>query len=128
STLDGLSSEGEWKLIITDYYFVDSGTLMSWGLDLGCFATSSTDNFNVLNTKIYPNPNNGNFTVEFDSGIWEDATISVFDINGRKIFDQTYSNTGKTSQNISLNDVQAGVYIVKINGGTTSEIHKIIVR
>lgn len=128
SILDGLSSEGEWKLIITDYYFVDSGTLMSWALDLGCFATSSTDNFNVLNTKIYPNPNNGNFTVEFDSGIWEDATISVFDINGRKIFDQTYSNAEKTSQNISLNDVQAGVYIVKINSGTTSEIHKIIVR
>src|SRR5690554_2269919 len=128
SVLDGLPAEGEWKLIVTDYYNSDSGTLVSWGLDLGCFATSSTDNFNKLSTKIYPNPNNGNFTVEFGSNISEKVNISVFDIKGRKIFEQTYSSAEKSSQNINLNHVLSGVYFVKINNGATSEVQKIIIR
>lgn len=129
SVLDGLSSVGEWKLILTDYYFTDTGSLISWSLDLGCVANANTDNFNALNTKIYPNPNNGSFMVTFDSQVPEEINIAVFDVKGKKIFDKVYPNTGTTTnQVIDLTPAPTGVYIVKIKGETTSEIQKIIVR
>lgn len=128
SVLDGLSSVGEWKLILTDYYFTDTGSLISWSLDLGCVANANTDNFNALNTKIYPNPNNGSFTIAFDSQLREEINIAVFDVKGRRIFDKVYPNTGTTNQAIDLAPVPTGVYIVKIKGENTSEIQKIIVR
>src|SRR5690554_3293261 len=128
SVLDGFSSLGEWRLIVIDYYLSDSGSLISWALDLGCVATSSTDNFQSVNTKIYPNPNHGNFVVEFNSQLSEDINISVFDIKGRKIFEQIYSSTENKNQSIDLAPIPTGIYIVKIKGETTSEIQKIIVR
>lgn len=129
SVLDGLSSEGEWKLIITDHWNTDTGTLVSWSLDLGCVANnSSTDNFNLSDFRLYPNPNNGIFTLEFDSVSSEDIQVSVFDIRGRKVFDQTYSNTGKFSQDINLNNAQSGVYMIHIKDGKTSETQKIVIK
>lgn len=128
SVLDGLSAVGEWKLILTDYYFADSGSLISWALDLGCEANASTDSFELSNTKIYPNPNNGNFMVAFDSQPTEEINITVFDVKGRKIFDKTYPNTGTSNQTVDLSPIPTGIYIVKIKGENTSEIQKIIVR
>lgn len=128
SVFDGLSSVGEWKLNITDHYNTDTGTLVSWSLDLGCVANNSdTDNFSLSDFRLYPNPNNGIFTLEFDSVSSEDIHISVFDIRGRKVFNQTYSNTGKFSQNINLNNVQSGVYLMNVKDGKTSETRKIVI-
>lgn len=128
SVLDGLSSEGEWKLIITDYYASDTGTLVSWSLDLGCVNNNSnTDSFILSDFRLYPNPNKGIFTLEFDSDASENIQISVFDIRGRKVFDQNYSNTGRFNQNINLNNVQPGVYMIKVENGKASEIRKIVI-
>ena len=128
SVLDGLSSEGEWKLIITDYYASDTGTLVSWSLDLGCVNNNSnTDNFILSDFRLYPNPNKGIFTLEFDSDSPENIQISVFDIRGRKVFDQNYSNTGRFNRNINLNNVQPGVYMIKVKNGKTSETRKIVI-
>lgn len=129
SVLDGLSSEGEWKLIITDHWNTDTGTLASWALDLGCVANdnSSTDNFSLSDLRLYPNPNKGIFTLEFDSVSSEDIQVSVFDIRGRKVFEQAYSNTGRFSQNINLNNAQSGVYMLKVENGRTTETRKIVI-
>jgi len=127
NTFNGLSSQGEWKLKITDHYNSDTGSLISWSLDLGC-DTYSVNDFSFSNFSLYPNPNNGNFAVEFNSNTTDDINISVFDIRGRKVFDQNYLNNGNFSQNIDLKDAQAGIYLVVIKDGEHSQIRKIAVK
>lgn len=87
----------------------------------------STDSFGLENFKLYPNPNAGNFNIEFNSEISNDIKIAIYDIRGRQIFDKTYQNTGAFSQNLQLNTVQAGVYLVNITDGNKKEIRKIII-
>ncbi|MDR6969134.1 hypothetical protein J2X31_003161 [Flavobacterium arsenatis] len=87
----------------------------------------STDDFGLKNFKLYPNPNTGNFSIEFNSSTSTDIKIAVYDIRGRQIFDKTYQNTGMFSQNLQLNNVQSGVYLVNINDGDRKETRKIIV-
>ncbi len=129
SVFDGLSSQGEWKLIITDYWDIDSGALTSWTLDLGCSTMPvSVENFALSNFKLYPNPNQGDFILEFDSDSTQDIQISVFDLRGRKVLHQTFENTGKINQPIRLNTQSAGVYIVKIEDGIKNKTEKIIIR
>jgi len=127
NTLNGLTSQGEWKLKITDHYNQYTGTLVSWSLDLGC-DTSSINDINLSDFNLYPNPNNGSFSVEFNSKNSDDIHISVFDSRGRKVFDQSYSNNGNFSQNIDLEDVQPGVYLVVIKDGENSQTRKIAVK
>ena len=63
--------------------------------------------------KIYPNPSNGvvNVSIENYSG---NLNVEIYDINGRKVF----SNTGNysTDKAISLQGLQAGVYVLKLEG------------
>jgi len=125
--LNGLSSSGEWKLRITDHYNQDTGTLVSWSLDLGC-DTNAINDFSLSNFSLYPNPNSGSFVVEFNSNTTEDINISVFDIQGRKVLDQSYSNNGNFSQNIDLKDVQSGIYLVVIKDGENSQVRKVAIK
>jgi len=127
SNLNGLATQGEWKLKITDYYNGDTGSLISWSLDFGC-DTSSVNDFSLSNFTLYPNPNNGNFSVEFNSKNSEDINISVFDLRGRKVFGQNYQNNGKFYKNIELKDVQAGIYLVVIKDGEYSQVKKIAIK
>ncbi len=128
NNLNGLSAQGEWKLIITDNWNGDTGSLNSWSLDLGCTTSASTDKFELSNFKLYPNPNNGNFTIAFDSDSTQNINISVFDIRGRKVVENTYQNTGEINQNINLQDVQPGVYMMVIKDGNITQTRKIIIQ
>lgn len=128
SVLSGLSSEGEWKLIVTDYWNADTGTLVLWSLDLGCIAVADTNDFSLSEFKLFPNPNKGVFTVEFDSQTSEKINISISDIRGRKVFDQIYPNTGRNIQDITLDNVQTGIYMMTIKDGKNTATRKIVVQ
>lgn len=76
---------------------------------------------------MYPNPNNGNFTIQFTSSSSNDIKIGVHDMRGRQIFDKSYTNTGVFNQNIQLNNLQSGVYLVSVQDGDTKEVKRIII-
>jgi hypothetical protein len=93
------------------------------------FAISALANeeFNLTNFSLYPNPNKGSFTVQFDSSSTNAIDIAVHDLRGRSIFERKYSNTGLFSQNIELNGMQTGVYLVTIKDGDKKVVKKIVI-
>ena len=73
---------------------------------------------------IYPNPSNGNINIKplLDFG---DANVSIYDINGRKVY-----NTDINLQNtVSINaqNLSAGMYIMQIDGADYSHTAKLII-
>ena len=83
---------------------------------------------NILqNFAIYPNPNKGDFTVQFNSSSNNEIKIEVYDMRGRRIFDNNYENTGLFRQNIQLNNLQSGVYLVNVQDGKKKEVKRIII-
>jgi hypothetical protein len=87
----------------------------------------STSEFGFANFSIYPNPNRGNFNVRFDSTSSNDISIVVNDIRGRNIFEKQYSNTGLFDQNLQLNNVEAGVYLVTVKDGDQKIVKRIVI-
>lgn len=87
----------------------------------------TTNEFEFSNFSIYPNPNRGNFNVKFDSTSSNEITIEVYDIRGRNIFEKQYSNSGLFDQNIQLNNIESGVYLVTVKDGAQKIIKKIVV-
>ena len=83
--------------------------------------------FGLNNFALYPNPNKGNFSVQFDSTSTNDIEITVHDIRGRSIFERSYPNTGMFSQNLQLDTVQSGVYLVTVKDGDKKVVKKIVV-
>ena len=66
---------------------------------------------------LFPNPNNGNFIIQFDSR--DNRNVQVLDATGRLIYDQEFQD--RKSAEILLGNVSEGVYTIRILSGT--EIH-----
>jgi hypothetical protein len=87
----------------------------------------STQDFGLAEFSLYPNPNKGNFTVKFNSASQNNVGITVHDMRGRIIFDNSYDNTGLFSQNIQLDNAQSGVYLVTVKNGDRKEVKRIVI-
>lgn len=86
------------------------------------------EDFGLSNFALYPNPNSGSFTVQFDSvSSTNEVKISVNDMRGRQIYVKNYQNTGLFNEEVQLNNVQSGIYLVTVEDGNRKEVKKIVV-
>ena len=83
--------------------------------------------FEFENFALYPNPNNGSFKISFITNNTEEVKITINDIRGRKIFAETYQNKGIFNQEIALDKVQSGIYLVSILNGENKTVKRIVV-
>ena len=94
--------------------------------DIG--GTMSTNNA-ILNTNfnVYPNPNNGQFSVSYkgDSAL---EKLSVFDITGRMVQSIDLQNANSETINVNLEGVSQGMYVLQIYTKNASVTKKIVIR
>ena len=76
---------------------------------------------------LYPNPNNGSFNIQFSSNSGNDIKVNIHDVRGREIFNKSYNNNGLFNENLQLNNVQSGIYLVTVQDGARKEIKKIVI-
>jgi len=126
ANLNGKPLAGNWTLRVQDFATGDTGTLDSWSLNLGC-TLGNEEVAGLADFKIYPNPNKGSFTVQFDSKSGNEIKVGVNDISGRQIFNRSYQNTGLFSENLKLDNLQSGIYLVTVQDGDRREVKKIVV-
>ncbi len=68
------------------------------------------------NIYIYPNPNNGEFSIEYFSNSSETMYLEIIDLLGRSIQNKSWKvANGKNKINLNLNSQPKGMYIVKVN-------------
>ncbi len=128
SLFNGLSSQGDWNIAVVDFFNQDTGTLNSWSIEVCSTSSLSVDDDELLSDlSIYPNPNDGEFNVNFSPKSGEDITIEVFDIRGRRILTNTYNSVSRFEEVIRLNNAQSGMYLLSISDGGQKVTKKIIV-
>ena len=129
SAFNGQNPNGTWTFRVYDNYTGDTGTVDTWGIEIcSQTITLSTENFGLEDFTLYPNPNNGNFNVHFTSNSGNAVKIGVHDMRGRLVFEKEYQNSGVFNQNVQLNNVQSGVYMVTVQDGERKEVKKISIR
>ena len=103
--------------------FIDKPDLASYifGTNVGQPYTLGNENFEASKVVVYPNPTTDYIVI---AGIESEAKAEVFSITGQKIKEAKFTN----EITLSLSDVTAGVYLVKISNENSTIIKKIIVR
>ncbi|RMZ49676.1 T9SS C-terminal target domain-containing protein [Flavobacteriaceae bacterium PRS1] len=76
---------------------------------------------------MFPNTNNGEFIVKLNSNSGNNIKINVYDIRGRRVFDNNYNSASKFNEIINLGNVQSGIYLLNVSDGISSTTKKIIV-
>ncbi len=78
---------------------------------------SEIDDVDLVSNSIivYPNPNNGEFSLKFQSSVDGEIELTIFDVTGRVVLNNTFSKTGtEFIENINLNNFNSGIYMVAI--------------
>ena len=128
SAFSGLSSMGNWTISITDNYNQDLGTLNDWSIEVCSDPTASIEESDFDVFSIFPNPNNGEFTIKLNSSTDEDVSVEIYDIRGRSVYSKSFANTSSDfNQTINLNAIESGMYLVKVNDGDKEAIKKILI-
>lgn len=76
------------------------------------------------NILIYPNPNDGYFTIE-TKDLDSDMLIQIISIHGQVLFEQ-YINPKTTKNNIDISTLSEGMYFIKISNHEKSETIKLV--
>jgi len=95
---------------LTGYIVGDNGVVLKTNNGGVGFNELVPDNWGI---NIYPNPNNGTFSVSFSNQKDKFSALEIMDINGRCIFSRDIPQWS-TFENILLTDIAAGVYLLRI--------------
>ena len=129
AAFNGQAMNGVWTLRVKDSFSGDGGVLNGWTLNL-CSNTAvplAIIENSIKNFALYPNPNTGSFTVSFNSNSTNKINVGVFDIRGRNVYSNEYQNNGFFNENIQMNNIQSGIYLVKVQDGDQQIIKKIVI-
>jgi subtilisin-like proprotein convertase family protein len=128
-TLNGFNQFGNWQFGFRDAVAGNAGSINSIALEI-CSQSLilANDSFEFEDFALYPNPNDSNFTLQFNASSSGKIGIIVNDISGRLIFNKSYTNTGLFNENIKLDNAEAGIYLVTITDGDKKMVKRIVVQ
>jgi len=120
---------GTWTLSIYDGAEGNTGTLQSWGLNLIYSSSSAVEEnaLNILDIILFPNPAVDEFQVLVSEFWVSQATLELFDLNGRKLLEKQIPK-GTATTEINVNQLESGMYFCKISVDKRSSTRKIIIK
>lgn len=128
SAFNGENQQGNWTFRVRDAVLGALGTINSASVNI-CNRTYTLGNsdFENIDFALYPNPNKGNFTIQFNRDSVKEIKIYVHDILGKYVYSNTFQGSGYFIQDIQLPNVPNGVYLVTVIDGDKRTIRKILV-
>jgi len=89
--------------------------------------TLSNTEFDKKNSfSVYPNPNKGDFTILF-SDYLPNFSVDLIDQSGRLVYQKKYDSQFDLEQRINVNNLESGIYFVKVSSDQGSIIKKIVI-
>ena len=127
--LVGSTSKGSFKVEglgngITYYFRIKTINTFS-GVESGFSETiavrpsvvlSAQDDLESYDFQIYPNPSKSKFTLEGKLKEASSLQMTVFDMTGRKVYEQTLGNTAYLKTEIDLSAFPSGLYLLVMSG------------
>ncbi|MFZ5552119.1 MAG: T9SS type A sorting domain-containing protein [Bacteroidota bacterium] len=123
----------------TSYTATQDGTYTVVVTVNGC-SSSASNSINVSGTgvdelgnpntlTIFPNPNDGNFTITFYSESKENFKLELFNDIGQLVYTETMAGVqGSFSKNITLGKFATGVYTLVLSDSKNESVRKVVVR
>ncbi|MEN8792972.1 MAG: T9SS type A sorting domain-containing protein, partial [Flavobacteriales bacterium] len=84
------------------------------------------ENDDLANFKVFPNPNTGLFTI-LNEGNANTSSLKIVDVQGRLVYDDAYFFNQNGRKQIDMTNMEAGVYVLLIQGNGKLEQHRIII-
>jgi hypothetical protein len=82
----------------------------------------------AISFDIYPNPATDRLTIAKASGMQGKVVVTITDINGRVVYEDLESVSGRFEKTITLNDLSKGIYMVNLYHDGQKETGKFLIK
>ena len=83
----------------------------------------------MTSARVYPNPTNGTLYIEVNASQSANAVMSVFNIMGQKVAEQSASiSTGLNTTSINTSELSTGIYFVNVKANGFEKTMKFVVK
>jgi subtilisin-like proprotein convertase family protein len=130
SSFFGESTRGIWTLRVIDTWEDDFGTLNDWSIEIcNSEPVLGVNNFVFDEFRIFPNPSDGRFRIQFTSENTGKVDISLYDLLGRNVASRSFeSNDTAFDEEVSFSSLSSGLYILRVRRGNKISSQKIALR
>ena len=77
---------------------------------------------------LYPNPNDGKFTLDVENKTYTELSYQIVDMSGRVILSKEMGTARIMSESIDLRGQSKGIYFLNVNNGTDNAVIKIVIQ
>jgi hypothetical protein len=77
---------------------------------------------------LFPNPNDGNFTLAFELTKAKSVNVEILDVAGRIVYNKDYNNITRFNEKIGIENADNGMYVVRIITDEGVVTEKIVVQ
>ena len=81
-----------------------------------------------ISLSVFPNPNNGQFTLKVESVVAKRMNVVIFNSLGSLVYTEQLSINGTLNKNINLSNLSKGVYFIRLQTNEDVVIRKIIIQ
>jgi len=77
---------------------------------------------------VFPNPSNGDFTLQIDADKTMNIDIKIYDLSGRVVWNSSNSlMMGMNQINIKANELSAGAYVMQVVSNNKTFVSSLII-
>ncbi len=106
--------------------FQNGNLILTHGFQQQLIITAVEENIDILvNIKVFPNPASDNLNVRFEEPIDGEVVITIIDSQGRVIKTETIEST-TTEKQINLQELDGGVYFLRMTKGKLVNVYKVV--
>jgi hypothetical protein len=124
SRIEQTSTETELFVRVWSLDNIKLGTFNICALEL---PTLDTDDFEIQNFKLFPNPTNDIVNLKFNKISANKISIAIYDIQGKLVLN-TINKINNNRTQLIVSTLKTGMYILKVNDGNNSLTQKLIIR
>jgi hypothetical protein len=115
-----------WKVIFTEFGGSSNGLIAFSKEQVGTVGIDEQNDITAF--VLYPNPaTNGNVTIKYNNKASSILT-TITDLSGKQVFAERFFNSGEQIQQINVQDLSSGLYIISIENGTSKISKKLIIK
>lgn len=129
-----LNKSSDMQLIVETSDLASSGHIVEAGFDLFTVLDSTNLPTGISNVfahkkqlKIYPNPSNGQFIIDWQKETPRFAAVRIFNLKGQTVWQNYFGSISNNKLEINSGILSGGLYILEVFDGEKTEQHKLSV-
>lgn len=112
----------------SSWFYTLSSPMVRMNLTPGLVSTSKLDG--TVKVNLYPNPAKDAVVVDYNTAFAGDVTISIVDLAGKTVYNNTVANqeAGNNKAELNVSNLTSGIYQVVINANNSTITKKLVIK